>query len=815
MIFIVVCTLIFLSILISVYLTIVTIERCRSEKRFNFIYCLVGLFFYFLGYFIEMTGGSTDTGIIAIKLMYIGSCLMPPFLFFFIADYYELKIKKSLYKIPMLAITIFNYILVATFDHHSLIYSNYYYDHTQPLQGMLIEPGPLYPSTTIFSFLCVGLTCSVLVKKFAETRGSRRGAMVLLFIASASPVVAQLLYVFLSFIFPAGPLAGINFPGFVFVFSNAILYFTILKNDLFDLAPRAYSITIDLIRDAFVVLDRDMNYVSCNKNALLLFPALEAFPKGKEIYGLENWPGELTVPEGRIPGGDTGEKNFTLPQCPGRSYAGWMNALTGEDKSIAGWVVLIHDITETVDLINNIQAQHDEIAAMRDNLKEGLFFIDRNYIVQPSYSKALENVLACTNIHGKSFLDILRQSFSPKDLETIRDYFDMLFEGSMDAETLEDLNPFQEFSYTSVETGYKKTLRGLFVTVDRGKGDILILGTFQDITAEVELKRQLAAEEAKRHDEMQMVFELLQVEPRVFNSFIEDADYEFNRINETLKERQVPAREAVVNVYQSVHAIKSNALIVGLTSYGEKLHYLETELKELREKDRINFDDLLHIAVELDKRMKDKDKFLDIIQRIKNFTSEKIVDAKGEQEVFIETLSRACSRASSDLDKKVQFTVASFDKAAIDGKERRTMKEILIQLVRNAVYHGIESPEERAKKGKKGTGDISLSVALEDSGIHIILKDDGQGLDFRKIAEKARALGFIQKDEDAEDKKLLSRVIFSPGFSTSESENRHAGRGIGLNIVSERLKELRGTIRLQSVQDRGLLFDIRIPRNTA
>jgi two-component system chemotaxis sensor kinase CheA len=818
MIFTAVCALIFLSILVSVYLLVVTIERCRSEKRFNFIYCLMGLFFYNLGYLVEVTCGSTEAGVIAIKLMYIGACFMPPFFFFFIADYCELKIKPLFYKIPLLAIAVFDYLLVATFDHHTLIYSGYYYNHAEPLKGIEISPGPLYSLATIFSFLCVIVTCAVLVKRLIETKNGRR-TLVLLLIASAAPIFAQLFYVFLSFI-ATGPLAGINFTAFVFVISNIILYVTVLKSDLFDLAPKAYSITIDLIRDAFVVLDKDMNYIGCNRNARLLFPDLETFPKGKEIFGLENWPEELGAPDtSRAANAEPdarAEKNFTLPQRPNHNYSGWMNAVAKEDGSVAGWVVLIQDITEMVNLINNIQAQRDEIAAMRDNLKEGLFLMDRNCTIQPSYSKALEDVLSCTNIQGKNFLDILRQSFSAKDIETIRDYFDMIFEGSMEVEELEDLNPLREFGYTSVETGGKKTLRGLFAAVDRGKGDVLLLGTFQDITAETELKKQLSEEESMRQDEMQTVFELLQVEPGIFNSFIEDADYEFNRINETLKEKKIPSRDAVANIYQSVHAIKSNALIVGLGSFGKKLHRLETDLKELREKQQISFDDILHVTVELDKRMKDRDKFLDIIKRIKDFTTGKgRNEQKSEREIFIETLSMACRRASSDLGKKVRFTADSFDKAALDGKERGVMKEILTQLVRNSVYHGIESPEERIKKGKKETGDISLSVSLENGAIRMILKDDGQGLDFSKIAEKASALGLIKNGETAADKKLLLKAIFSPGFSTSETENLHAGRGMGLNLVSERLKEVHGNIRLQNVKGGGLLFDIRIPRSAA
>jgi two-component system chemotaxis sensor kinase CheA len=787
-------------------------ERCRSEKRFNFIYCLVGIFSYNLGYFIEMTSGSLQGGMIAIKVMYLGSCFMPVMLFFFVADYCETRFQKLRYKIPLLIVPLINYLLVLTFEHHKLIYTSVFYNSAIPLDGVNIVPGPLYLLTTVYSLFCIVISCIILVGTILKTAKSRRGGLVMLLVASLAPLIAQLIYVAATIVFDN----RINFTAFILVVTNAILYFTVVKNDLFDLAPKAYSITLDLIRDAFVVLDRDMNYSSYNKNALELFPGLETLPKGSRITQLPDWPGVLSEPEpaGEADGsgeadGERKEKEFTLARRPGRNYSGWVNAVAGEGKKTVGWVVLIQDITQTVNLINGIQAQRDEIAAMRDNLKEGLFLLDKNCVIQPSYSQALENVLSGKEFQGKDFVELLEKSFSPKDLETVRDYFNMLFDESVDAEMLEEINPLQEFNYISCETGEHKTLKGLFTPIDQGQGETFILGTFQDITAEVELKKKLAEEESRRQDEMRTIFELLQVEHQVFNNFIEDADYEFERINNTLKDSKLPPKDLLVEIYQSVHAIKSNSLIVGLTSFGEKLHRLESELKELRDKKDISFDEILHITIELENRMKDKDKFLDIIKRLKTFNSGDIENVKSDKDVFVETLTQACEKAAADLGKKVRFTVDSFDEEVLDSGQRRVMKEILTQLVRNSVSHGIESPEERKAKGKNETGTISLALGRENGGVHIILKDDGKGLSFEKIAANALAKGLIKETEKA-DRKALSQVIFTPGFSTSETENMHAGRGIGLNLVRDRLRELHGTIKLQNSTG-GLVFDIFIP----
>jgi two-component system chemotaxis sensor kinase CheA len=794
--------------IVTVYLMVVTLERCRSEKRYNFVYCLAALFFYNLGYFIEMTCGSLEAGIIAIKVMYAGSCFLSPFFFFFVADYCEIRVPKPVYKIPLLLIPAFNYGLVFTLERHSLIYNSYKYDPENPFLGMQIQPGGnLYYLNTLVSMFCITLTCLILIGRIIKSRRGRL-TMALLMISALLPVIAHFAYIGIFF-FVEDRLSGINLTPFTMVISNMICYFNILRNDMFDMAPRAYSITLDLIRDAFVVLDKDMYYISSNKNAQVLFPSLPLLPKGAPLSQVENWPSEFSLTEGG--GGNAREREFTLPHMRNKVYSGWENRVAGEDGRTLGWVILIQDVTETVKLIKNIQAQRDELTAMRDNLKEGIFLMDREYRIQGEYSRALEDVLSCRNLGGRAFTGLLSKSYSPKEIALIADYFNMVFDGAQDAETLEDMNPLKEFSYTSVETGVNKTLRGLFAPVNQGNGETLILGTFQDISAEMALKKQLAEEELRRQDEMRNLFEVMQVDPKVFDDFIEDADYEFDRINTALQKRDLSNSDMLVSVYQSLHAIKSNALIVGLSSYGERLHSLETEIKELRKKENPSFNEILHITMELEKLMEDKQQFPEILKRINDFSAAGMETVKRKEAVFIETLTRACQRAASSEGKKVLLKVDALEIETLLSDRRREVKEILTQLIRNAVCHGVEYPEERKSKGKDETGIIRLSVTTGNGQIRITLKDDGQGLDFDRIAQKAEERGLLKNPGDKTNTRFLSNVIFSPGFSTAEVENLHAGRGIGLNLVRDRVKELGGKIRLRSEKDRGLNFDIQLP----
>ena len=808
--------LIMASLVLSIYMIIVTLERCRSEKRYAFVYCIAALFLYNLGYFVEMSCGNLGGAIIGVKISYAGGSFMAVFFFFFVADYCEIKIPKKYYRIPLLIIPVLHYCVVFTFDHHHLLYLSYTYDAAKSIPDMIHVSGPLYLIGQLYPIFCVILSCMVLIRSIIRQNKERRFALKLLLASALAPMIAHLIY--LVVLYFSG--TAVLFTAFLMILSNFIFYYNVVRYDMFDLAPKAHAITMDLIRDAFVVLDRDMAYMGSNKNAVDLFPALAGMSKGVSIKGLENWPEELSAGTDKKDNAAESRKEleFTLPQRPGRTYSGWENRVASESGVTLGWVILIQDITEMVSLIRSIRAQRDEIAAMRDNLKEGLFLMDREYRIQPSYSRALEEVLSGENFQGRRFTDLLVNSFSQKDVETIADYFTMIMEKSVDAAMLEDMNPLQEFTYNSAETGKHKTLRCIFAPVDQQGGEVFVMGTIQDISAETALKKQLAEEETRRQDEMRSLFEVMQVDQNVFANFMEDTDYEYNRVNTMLKDRKISDRQMLINLFQSIHAIKSNAVVVGLSSYGKKLHDLESKIKELRDRDEDpKFEGMLHIALELEKCIEEKEKLTDIVQRIRDFNSAGNVSGDGKKimkddEAFTESLRLACEKVAADERKHVLFAVEAFDRTVLRHQElRRAMKDILTQMIRNAVYHGIEKPEERLALGKNETGKITLRVNVENGAVHIVLADDGHGLDFVRIAKSAEARGLIKNPADKNNPGFLTNIIFSPGFSTSETENMHAGRGIGLNLVKDRLKELQGTLKIHNRKGQGLTYILRIP----
>ena len=351
------------SLLLSIYMMTVTLERCRSEKRYGFLYCCVAIFLYTLGYFIEITCGTPGGGIIAIKIMYAGGSFMAPLFFFFSADYCEIRLPKKYYQVPMLIVPVLFYLVVLTFDHHSLLYSDIYYDAEKLIPGNVVKPGPLYLVGTFYPLLCIVLACVVLIHRIINQKQKQRLGLFLLVFSALAPLIGNFSYVALSF-FSKDAIGQVNFTAFLMVLSNFLFFYNIVRNDMFDLAPKAHAVTLDLIRDIFIVLDQNMAYTGSNNKVRELFPSLTEQYKGKSILQIETWPQELRIEEKKIleySGDSLHEIEFTLAHRPGKNYSGWINRIASKTGTTLGWVILIQDVTETVKMTAALKFFNDQL----------------------------------------------------------------------------------------------------------------------------------------------------------------------------------------------------------------------------------------------------------------------------------------------------------------------------------------------------------------------------------------------------------------------------------------------------------------------
>jgi two-component system chemotaxis sensor kinase CheA len=157
----------------------------------------------------------------------------------------------------------------------------------------------------------------------------------------------------------------------------------------------------------------------------------------------------------------------------------------------------------------------------------------------------------------------------------------------------------------------------------------------------------------------------------------------------------------------------------------------------------------------------------------------------------------------------------------IIGQETRLDRTIverlsdpMIHLIRNAVDHALESPGDRLAKGKVRSGKITLWAGHEGDRVAIRVEDDGRGLDREKIVRKGIALGMVPTGTPVDDPRVVS-LIFEPGFSTRDSVGDLSGRGVGLDVVRDAVRALRGSVAVESSPGKGTAFIFRLPLTLA
>ena len=172
-------------------------------------------------------------------------------------------------------------------------------------------------------------------------------------------------------------------------------------------------------------------------------------------------------------------------------------------------------------------------------------------------------------------------------------------------------------------------------------------------------------------------------------------------------------------------------------------------------------------------------------------------------------LKRNVAQTASTTGKQVALVVIG-DAVMMDADVLTRLTDPLLHLLRNAVDHGIESKEERVAAGKPDQGTVSVSFRSVGQEVQIVVADDGRGLDLRAIAEKAQSFGLLAPGANLSDAEL-SRLILQPGFSTKNKVTEVSGRGVGMDVVNDRVAALKGRLDIDSNTGSGSRFTLHVP----
>jgi chemosensory pili system protein ChpA (sensor histidine kinase/response regulator) len=172
-------------------------------------------------------------------------------------------------------------------------------------------------------------------------------------------------------------------------------------------------------------------------------------------------------------------------------------------------------------------------------------------------------------------------------------------------------------------------------------------------------------------------------------------------------------------------------------------------------------------------------------------------------------LTRLVRQSAQETGKRVELVVEGAS-GELDRQVLERMLPPFEHMLRNAVVHGIESPEERRARGKPESGNIAVRLQREGAEVVIVVEDDGAGLNIPAIRDKARQLGLLRPAQDLTDEEAL-QLVLEPGFSTADRLTQQAGRGVGMDVVATEVKKLGGGLYIESTPGQGARFTIRLP----
>ena len=251
-----------------------------------------------------------------------------------------------------------------------------------------------------------------------------------------------------------------------------------------------------------------------------------------------------------------------------------------------------------------------------------------------------------------------------------------------------------------------------------------------------------------------------------------------------------------------------------------KLEYYvnKKEIKDLRNSYLDGFNNKLIDMVKMEEDLKETlDKFRNsyqLLTRVTNDLQETVM--KIRMLPIAQTFNRfprLIRDLSRDLGKEVKLEMSG-EETELDKSVIEVLVDPLIHIVRNAMDHGIEMPEEREKAGKPRVGTISLSASHNGNLIVIKISDDGKGMSPQKIFENAIKKGLVSADAKLTEKQMLE-YIFAPGFSTATKVTNLSGRGVGMDVVKKSLDKINGTVGIETELGKGSTFFLRIPLTVA
>jgi two-component system chemotaxis sensor kinase CheA len=483
------------------------------------------------------------------------------------------------------------------------------------------------------------------------------------------------------------------------------------------------------------------------------------------------------------------------------------------------------------------QEAQEQTRDILKTVREGFFLLDADYRIGSVWSEALTRMFSRNDFAGLSFEDLLKNLVPSGTLSTAMKYIKLLWGDRAHENLMKSINPLGQLEITMDNGHGGKETRYLqfdFHRVMGPKGIKHVLCAVGDITSSVLLAKELQESQENANAQLDMMLGMMHVDPLQLTSFLDSTETGLQLINAILKE---PARtdgefrKKLNGLFRELHSIKGESSALNLMSIAHRVHALEDMVSDLKKKVELSGNDFLPMVLKLDELLAHLRGVREMASRLTTLKDSVPTPAapeaapaaaapRGKQGVserhgksaedLSPTLHALAERLAKDHHKRFKLTMNGLGEVPVSYIT--TVKDCVIQMLRNSAVHGIEASDIRRAHTKDDVGVVRVDFRKSGDGYELVFEDDGAGISPDQLkAAAVRKQILTEEEASSMDTRAAMALIFRPGFSTQEEVSMDAGRGVGMDVVARSVYALGGKIGVSTNPGKFTRFKIVLP----
>jgi two-component system, chemotaxis family, sensor kinase CheA len=483
------------------------------------------------------------------------------------------------------------------------------------------------------------------------------------------------------------------------------------------------------------------------------------------------------------------------------------------------------------------QEAQEQTRDILKTVREGFFLLDADYRIGSVWSEALTRMFSRNDFAGLQFEDLLKNLVPPQTLATAMKYIKLLWGDRAHENLMKSINPLGQLEITMDNGHGGKETRYLqfdFHRVMGPKGIKHVLCAVGDITSSVLLAKELQESQENANAQLDMMLGMMHVDPLQLTSFLDSTETGLQLINAILKE---PARndgefrKKLNGLFRELHSIKGESSALNLMSIAHRVHALEDMVSDLKKKAELSGNDFLPMVLKLDELLAHLRGVREMASRLTTLKDTAPPPAAAESaapaarpkavasadrpagksaEDLSPTLHALAERLAKDHHKRFKLTMTGLNE--VPTSYISTVKDCVIQMLRNSAVHGIEASEVRRAQTKDDVGVVRVDFRKSGDGFELVFEDDGAGISPDQLkAAAVRKQILTEEEASGMDTRAAMALIFRPGFSTQEEVSMDAGRGVGMDVVARSVYALGGKIGVSTNPGKFTRFKIVLP----